>query len=180
MVMFDWWGRRPDSARRSPGGHSRAVDAAVDQVLALASGTDQSVSALARVWSGTQDRELVIEDAALPAGVFGRWLATPGRDVVQVGMGVVGRERTIAHELGHMVLGHRGQPVTEYVADLVQVASADLIEHMLLRACGDDQGDCVSPDEVAAERFAGLLTQRLAAGRWGRQGWAHHLDDALG
>ncbi|WP_237076723.1 hypothetical protein [Mycobacteroides abscessus] len=178
--MFDWWGRRPFSARRGSGGHTRVVDVAVDQVLALASGADQSVSALARVWSESQDRELVIEDAALPVGVFGRWLATPGRDVVQIGVGVVGRDRTIAHELGHMVLGHRGQRVTEYVADLVQVASADLIEHMLLRACGDSEVDCVSPDEVAAERFAGLLTQRLAAGRWGRQGWAHHLDDALG
>ncbi|AMU77710.1 hypothetical protein BAB79_26365 [Mycobacteroides abscessus] len=156
------------------------MDVAVDQVLALASGTDQSVSALARVWSESQGRELVVEDVELPVGVFGRWLATPGRDLVQIGAGVVGRDRTIAHELGHMVLGHRGQPVTEYVADLVQVASADLIEHMLLRACGDSEVDGVPPDELAAERFAGLLTQRLAAGRWGRQGWAHHLDDALG
>ncbi|SKU56692.1 Uncharacterised protein [Mycobacteroides abscessus subsp. massiliense] len=156
----------------------------MDRVLALAQGPDRSVSAIARAWTRTQGRQLVIEDVELPVGVFGRWLAIPGRDVVQVGVGVVGRERTIAHELGHMVLGHRGQPVTEYAAELVQIAPAELIAHMLQRTCAEtDRSEDLSAwpaDECAAERFAGLLTRRLEAGRWGTQGWAHHLDDALG
>ncbi|SIN59267.1 Uncharacterised protein [Mycobacteroides abscessus subsp. abscessus] len=60
----------------------------------------------------------------------------PGQDIVQVGAGVVGRDRTIAHELGHMVLGHRGRPVTEYVEGLVQAASADLITQGQQEAAG--------------------------------------------
>ncbi|MFD6199871.1 hypothetical protein ACFWE3_24525 [Mycobacteriaceae bacterium NPDC060252] len=120
---------------------------------------------------------------SLPAGVFGRWISLPDRDIVQVGVGVVGRERTIAHELGHMVLGHRGRPVAQYAAGLMQAASHELLAHMLQRTCGDDESDtpgCDYDDELAAERFAGLLMRRIKAGQWGQQSWAHDLDTALG
>ncbi|SIL39257.1 Uncharacterised protein [Mycobacteroides abscessus subsp. abscessus] len=141
------------------------------------------MSAVTQAWVRTQGRELVIADAVLPAGVFGRWLSLPDRDVVQVGVGVVGRDRTIAHELGHMVLGHRGRPVTEYVEGIVQAASSDLISHMLQRACCEDpqqQPGAWQRDELAAEWFAGLLTLRVEAAYRGGAQWGYDLDDALG
>lgn len=157
---------------------------AVEHVLAGVSVSDCSVPALAQQWVQGEGRELVIEDVVLPAGVFGRWLSVPGQDIVQVGAGVVGRDRTIAHELGHMVLGHRGRPVTEYVEGLVQAASADLITHMLQRACTEEPGQQETgrwrQDELAAEWFAGLLTRRLEAGYRRRSGWGYELDEALG
>ncbi|MBA0048547.1 hypothetical protein MLB1_19750 [Mycobacteroides sp. LB1] len=160
-----------------------AVVAAVDAVLAGLPVSNCSVSSVAQAWMNAAGRSLTIQDVVLPAGVFGRWLSLPDRDVVQVGIGVVGRDRTIAHELGHMVLGHRGRPVTEYVEGLVQAASSDLIAHMLQRACCDDN-QAISgvwrQDEVAAEWFAGLLTRRVEAGYRRRPGWGHGLDDAIG
>ncbi|MGV0585652.1 hypothetical protein ABQE45_18085 [Mycobacteroides chelonae] len=159
------------------------VVAAVDQVLAGAPVSGCSVSALTQAWVQAQGRSLTIQDVVLPAGVFGRWLSLPDRDVVQVGVGVVGRDRTIAHELGHMVLGHRGRPVTEYVEGIVQAASSDLIAHMLQRACCDDdqaENGVWQQDEVAAEWFAGLLTRRVEASSQRRLGRGYDLDDALG
>lgn len=155
----------------------------MDRVLDGAPQLGCSVSVVAHAWAAANGRTLVIQDAVLPAGVFGRWLSLPDRDVVQVGVGVVGRDRTIAHELGHMVLGHRGQSVTEYAAGLVQEASADLVAYMLQRACCDDptaQPGELHRDEVAAEWFAGLLTRRVGAARRGSAEFGCALDDALG
>ncbi len=153
----------------------------MDRVLDGVPMPDRSVSAVACAWARGRGRLLVIDEVVLPAGVFGRWLSVPGRDIVQVGVGVVGRDRTIAHELGHMVLGHRGRPVTEYAEGLVQEASPDLIAHMLQRACceGDTESGVWDGDELAAEWFAGLLTRRVEAARGGSR-WGHDLDDALG
>lgn len=185
VQMFGWWGNMLGHRRRSSASSDRAmVSAAVDQVLAAVHVQDRSVSEVARAWAHSQGRSLVIEDVALPAGVFGRWLAAPQRDVVQIGLGVVGRDRTIAHELGHMVLGHHGEPVASYAADLMLAASPTLVAYMLQRTCADahraNRSGAWPADECAAEQFAGLLMTRVEVGRWGRRSWAHHLDDALG
>lgn len=159
------------------------VVAAVDRVLDCVSDSDRSITAVARAWVGARGGSLVIEDVVLPAGVFGRWLSMPGSDVVQVGVGVVGRDRTIAHELGHMVLGHRGLPVTDYVEGLAQAASPDLIAHMLQRACchePSDESGALHRDELAAEWFAGVLTRRVQARHRRGRRRAHTLDDAIG
>lgn len=152
----------------------------MDRVLEGVPPSDCSVSAIAHAWATANGRTLVIQDAVLPAGVFGQWLSLPDRDVVQVGVGVVvGRDRTIAHELGHMVLGHRGQSVAEYAAGLVQEASADLVAYMLQRACCDDptaRPGQLHRDEVAAEWFAGLLTRRVGAPRRGSAEFGYALD----
>lgn len=178
--MRQWVGWRRPGGRSAIGEHSEVV-AAVDRVLKGQS-PDPSVTGVTRAWVQAQGRELLIQDVVLPAGVFGRWLSLPDRDVVQVGVGVVGRDRTIAHELGHMVLGHRGLPVTEYVGAVVQAASVDLISHMLQRACRADpqQPDIWQRDELAAEWFAGLLTRRVEAAHGGSADWNYHLDNALG
>lgn len=184
LGMSGWWGRWRPAGQTSVSGEHSVVVAAVERVLAGVSVSDYSMPAVAKQWVQSQGRELVIQDVVLPAGVFGRWLSVPGHDIVQVGAGVVGRDRTIAHELGHMVLGHRGRPVTEYVEGLVQAASSDLIAHMLQRACSEGSGQHEAggwaQDELAAEWFAALLTRRLEAGFRRRSGWGYDLDEALG
>ncbi|MUM24182.1 hypothetical protein FZI91_21070 [Mycobacterium sp. CBMA271] len=142
------------------------------------------MSEAAQAWAAANGRAMTIEDVSLSPGVFGQWLSFPDRDLVQIGHGVVGRDRTIAHELGHMVLGHRGIPITEYAADHVQTVGPELIARMLQRSCCSDgfahEDERWPADELAAERFAGLLIRRLSAGRRGRSRWSHYMDDALG
>lgn len=168
-------------ARRDASGHG-AVVAAVDQVLTISG--QGSVVEVARNWAQANGRVMEIEDAPLAVGVFGQWISFPDRDLVQIGQGVVGRDRTIAHELGHMVLGHRGLPVAEFAAEHVQVVAPELVARMLQRSCGSDDlahaENGWPEDELAAERFAGVLLRRLRSGRGNRSRWSHYLDDALG
>ncbi|KRQ20634.1 hypothetical protein AOT83_01660 [Mycobacteroides sp. H001] len=170
-------------ARRDASSHGSVV-AAVDQVLAVAAAGRASMEDIARTWAQANGRVMDIEDAPLSAGVFGQWISFPDRDLVQVGQGVVGRDRTIAHELGHMVLGHRGLPIVEFAAEHVQSVPPELVARMLQRSCGSDDlahGDeCWPEDELAAERFAGLLIRRMRAGRGARTRWSPYVDDALG
>ncbi len=160
-----------------------SIVAAVDGFLALSNG-QRTISEAAQAWAAANGRAMTIEDTLLSPGVFGQWLSFPDRDLVQIGQGIVGRDRTIAHELGHMVLGHSGVPITEYAAEHVQAVSPELVARMLQRSCSSDhvaEHDGVwSADELAAERFAGLLVRRLGAGRNGSSNWSPYLDDALG
>ena len=68
-------------------------------------------------------------------------------------------ERTLAHELGHIVFRHEGLPTS----DVMLEASDDLIAYMLsqrshLRAVEDGKDDLA---EWEAETFASLLLTRL-------------------
>ncbi|WP_134086114.1 ImmA/IrrE family metallo-endopeptidase [Mycobacteroides salmoniphilum] len=169
-------------AGRGAGRHGSVV-AAVDQVLVTATGRQGSVVDVTHSWAHANGRVVDIEDAPLAAGVFGQWISFPDRELLQVGQGVVGRDRTIAHELGHMVLGHRGQPVVDFAAEHVRAVPPELVARMLQRSCGTDDlahADCWPEDELAAERFAGLLIRRMRAGRAVRTRWSPYLDDALG
>lgn len=170
-------------ARRDASGHG-AVAAAVDQVLTVSGGGQGSVVEVARNWAQANGRVMQIEDAPLAAGVFGQWISFEDRDIVQIGHGVVGRDRTIAHELGHMVLGHRGLPVAEFAAGYVETVAPELVARMLQRSCGsEDLGladNCWPEDELAAERFAGLLIRRMRSGRGTHTRWSPYVDDALG
>ncbi|WP_078324501.1 hypothetical protein [Mycobacteroides salmoniphilum] len=170
-------------AGRSADRHGLVV-AAVDQVLELTVAGRASMEDVARTWARANGRVMDIEDVPLSAGVFGQWISFPDRDLVQVGQGVVGRDRTIAHELGHMVLGHRGLPVAEFAAEHVRTVPPELVAHMLQRSCGDDElthsEERWPQDELAAERFAGLLIRRMRAGRGVHTRWSPYLDDALG
>lgn len=172
-----WFAQR-DAGRYGP------VVAAVDQVLAVTVAGRASIEDVARTWAQANGRVMDIEDVPLSAGVFGQWISFPDRDLVQVGQGVVGRDRTIAHELGHMVLGHRGQPVVDFAAEHVRAVPPELVARMLQRSCGADElthsDDRWPQDELAAERFAALLVRRLRAGRRDRPSWSPYVDDALG
>ncbi|OAT68337.1 hypothetical protein AWB85_08465 [Mycobacteroides immunogenum] len=172
-----WFARRGASGRG-------AVVAAVDQVLAVSGGGQGSVVEVARSWAQANGRVVEIQDAPLAAGVFGQWISFPDRDIVQIGHGVVGRDRTIAHELGHMVLGHRGLPVAEFAAEHVEAVSPNLVARMLQRSCGSEDvahtDNCWPEDELAAERFAGLLIRRMRSGRGTHTRWSPYVDDALG
>lgn len=172
-----WFARRGASGRG-------AVVAAVDQVLAVSGGGQGSVVEVAHSWAQANGRVVEIQDAPLAAGVFGQWISFPDRDIVQIGHGVVGRDRTIAHELGHMVLGHRGLPVAEFAAEHVEAVSPNLVARMLQRSCGSDDvahtDNCWPEDELAAERFAGLLIRRMRSGRGTHTRWSPYVDDALG
>ena len=66
----------------------------------------------------------------------------------------------IAHELGHLVLGHDGMPVAEVAREATEFAGDDLIGYMLNQRTG-----CMGPGgedvEQQAEDFAALLLHRL-------------------
>ena len=73
---------------------------------------------------------------------------------------VAGQRSLGEHELGHLVLGHGGIPVTEAARDATEYVSDDLISYMLNQRTG-----CMGPGgedvEQQAEDFAALLLYRL-------------------
>ncbi len=98
--------------------------------------------------------------ADLPAGVCGQWRQYNDRDVFLLQKGLPAGDRTLAHELGHLVLGHDGVSVVEAARDSMELASSDLIGYMLNQRTG-----CMGPAgeeaEQEAEDFAALLIHRL-------------------
>lgn len=143
-------GRQPRSAE---------IRTALDEVFAAAPDVVSSVLSLVEMWGLRRGRPITVQDELLPVGVFGQWLSFPDCDVLKVRPDGLSRERTIAHELGHMVLGHRGQVITDYATARVEAASPDLVAFILQRSCGETHG--WTRDEIAAERFASLLLRRL-------------------
>ena len=138
----------------------RRVAGAVDAVCALAADSDsvtldQVVAAVAH----ERGREIEIATAALGPGVCGQRRAYPDRDVIVLASALPSRERTLAHELGHIVFRHPGAPAS----DVTLEASAELIAYMLSQRAYQqvvEDGD----DELAeweAETFAGMLLTRL-------------------
>ena len=103
-------------------------------------GVDDVVAAVAR----SEGLQITIRDAALPFGAFGRWVRqADGREVFEVAHGLASREWTVAHELGHLMLRHYDGASTPS------------------RRCHAPNMRC----EQQAERFASLLTSRIAAAR---------------
>lgn len=98
--------------------------------------------------------------AELPPGVCGQWRQYVDDDVFVIQQGLPTWERTLAHELGHLVLEHGGIPVVEAALDATELASGDLIRYMLNQRTG-----CMGPSgleaEQEAEDFAALLIYRL-------------------
>lgn len=139
---------------------SSAVHVAVDHVFAVASATEsRSVDGLLRAVSRYRGRPLeVIEDPNMPAGVFGQWVRFGDRDEVSYASWVHTRDRTLAHELGHIVLGHQGRPVLELARELLSESMHELAALILRRECG---GAAAAEEELAAEQFASLLLNRL-------------------
>jgi len=133
----------------------------VNEVLALA--PEHGVVSVSRLVTAVGDdrgRPIGITVAALPTGVSGQWRQYADRDEFLIQEGLPTAERTLAHELGHLMLGHDGIPVTELARDQTVVASDDLISYMLNQRTG-----CLGPAgedaEQEAEDFAALLLYRL-------------------
>lgn len=99
-------------------------------------------------------RPVEVRNARLPWGVFGRWLKYPNKDVFEVADGLPSRDWTIAHELGHLVLGH-GKLFSEVESAVKSGAEPSTV---MLRSCGAASHEAC---ELEAERFAALLLDRL-------------------
>lgn len=140
---------------------SRTVTRAVNAVLDLAPRRGE-VTLVRLVEAVSEDRgrpiELVMEE--LPPGVCGQWRQYADRDVFLIQQGLPTWDRTLAHELGHLVMGHEGISIVEAAEESVELASADLIAYMLNQRTG-----CMGPNgediEQEAEDFAALLLYRL-------------------
>jgi len=139
----------------------RRVTKAVNDVLQLAPRRGEvSLARLVTAVSTDRDRPIEIEMADLPMGVCGQWRQYADRDAFLIQHGLPTWQRTLAHELGHLVLGHQGIPVAEAARQATEVASDDLIGYMLNQRTG-----CMGPSgedaEQEAEDFAALLIYRL-------------------
>ncbi|MGE2692860.1 ImmA/IrrE family metallo-endopeptidase [Mycolicibacterium pulveris] len=140
---------------------SRRVTRAVGAVLDLAPRHGEvSLTRLVDAVSKDRGRPIELKMAELPPGVCGQWRQYSDRDVFLIQEGLPAWDRTLAHELGHLVLGHEGTPVVEAARESVEVASFDLIGYMLNQRTG-----CMGPAgedaEQEAEDFAALLLYRL-------------------
>lgn len=140
---------------------SRRVTDAVAAVLNMAPRRGEvSIVRLVAAVSEHRTRRIDIELAELPPGVCGQWRQYTDHDVFRIQKGLPAWDRTLAHELGHLVLGHEGIPVVEAAKEAAVVASDDLIGYMLNQRTG-----CMGPSgeeaEQEAEDFAALLSFRL-------------------
>lgn len=149
---------------------------AVEQVLG-ARDRGTTVTAVTAAWAMDRGRPITVESQALPPGVFGQWLALPDQDLIQVHTDLLVGDRTIAHELGHIVLGHRGQPISDYAAIHLRTVPQSLVAYILQRSCADTHGGQWPDDEIAAERFATVLLRRLKSDRHSSR---FRLNEALG
>jgi hypothetical protein len=140
---------------------SRRITDAVAAVLNLAPRRGEiSVVRLVQAVSDSRSRPITIELADLPPGVCGQWRQYQDRDVFLIQEGLPAWDRTLAHELGHLVLGHEGIPVAEAAKQVTEVASLELIGYMLNQRTGC-MGPCGEEAEQEAEDFAALLVFRL-------------------
>lgn len=157
----------------------RRVASAVDAVCALAADTD-SVTLPQVVDAVAQDRGRPIEiaSAQLGPGVCGQRRAYPGKDVIVIASALPNHDRTLAHELGHIIFRHDGLSAT----DVTLEASDDLIAYMLSqRAYQTVEDGADDVDEWEAETFASLLLSRLRVFRNKGAGVSLlRFDEALG
>jgi hypothetical protein len=160
---------------------SRTVTNAVAAVLDLAPRRGEiSIVRLVQAVSDSRSRPIEIEVADLPPGVCGQWRQYADRDVFLIQRGLPAWDRTLAHELGHLVLGHDGIPVAEAAKEATEVATDDLIGYMLNQRTG-----CMGPSgeeaEQDAEDFAALLSFRLGRLRSDRSSLVQvRLGEAFG
>jgi hypothetical protein len=111
--------------------------------------------------------------------VCGRWGSAPTCDTLSLRKGLPSRSWTLAHELGHVALGHVGRPVVEAGGADVSAANTSLVEYMLNR--GGTEGDVDVAQEDEAEAFAGLLMARMRLASRSSAPYVHaRLSDTLG
>ena len=140
---------------------SRRVTRAVNEVLDLAPRRGEvSLARLVQSVAEDRGRPIELKMADLPSGVCGQWRQYVDRAVFLIQKGLPAWDRTLAHELGHLVLGHQGIPVVDAAKGATELATDDLIGYMLNQRTG-----CMGPAgedaEQEAEDFAALLGHRL-------------------
>lgn len=139
----------------------RDVTRAVNDVLALAPRHGEvTLSRLVAAVGRQRSRPIDVSTADLPPGVSGQWREYADHDEFLIQDGLPTVDRTLAHELGHLVLGHDGIPVADAARAATEFVSDDLIGYMLNQRTG-----CMGPGgedvEQQAEDFAALLLYRL-------------------
>jgi hypothetical protein len=140
---------------------SRQVARAVSAVLNAAPRHGEvSMVRLVQAVADSHGRPIEIQMEELPPGVCGQWRQYADHDVFLIQQGLPAWDRTLAHELGHLMLGHQGISVVEAARDGTELVSDDLIHYMLNQRTG-----CMGPSgeeaEQQAEDFAALLGYRL-------------------
>src|ERR1700747_410873 len=111
---------------------SRRVAHAVSAVLNTAPRHGEvSMVRLVQAVAESRDRPIELTMEELPPGVCGQWRQYADRDVFLIQEGLPTWDRTLAHELGHLVLGHNGISIVEAAGESVELASSDLIAYML-------------------------------------------------
>lgn len=160
---------------------SKTVREAVRALLARADamGVERwSPEALVPVMEDMRRRPLRLNlTAQLPDSVTAVWHVYEGYDVIAVEDGWPTLARSIAHEYGHMMLGHGAAPA-DILKPLVRTVGVSGLHMMFTRRCG---GVRWNAQEAEAEDFAALLcreVQRRAGYRDVRQ--AGVLADAFG
>jgi len=138
------------------------VEAAVSQILnELSRDAASSLDGVVKAVAQLRGRPIsVVASGTLPPGVCGRWLARTSDDLVEIHMDVPSKAFTTAHELGHMMLGHRGRSVVPTAAEASDAATPGLVEFMLARG-GDESTPEDAAQETEAEEFAAILMRRL-------------------
>lgn len=139
----------------------RRVAAAVDVVCdAAAQAEARSLRQVVAAVAEERQRPIELEfTGTLAPGVCGQRRAYADHDVIVLARQLPDMDRTLAHELGHIVFRHEG---AEIVAATLE-AGDDLIAYMLSQR-SRRRRDELPTDEVAeweAETFASMLLIRL-------------------
>ena len=145
----------------------RAVTRAVNDVLALAPARGEvSLAGLVSAVGSHRQRPIEVSTAELPPGVSGQWRQYADRDEFLIQDGLPTADRTLAHELGHLVLGHDGIPVAEVARESAEFASDDLIGWTERKAGGAvKHKGALSDLEVAADEANDFIMKaRIKAG----------------
>ncbi|MFD4368405.1 ImmA/IrrE family metallo-endopeptidase [Rhodococcus sp. NPDC058521] len=146
------------SQRRSHRRVAAAVDAVLDAAVAA-----EAVTLADVVESVARERKRPIEleySSDLAVGVCGQRRAYPDHDVIVLAPDLPDTDRTLAHELGHVVFRHEGAEIAEATLE----ASDDLIAYMLSQRSLRNTEDSAL-DEIAeweAETFASMMLMRMA------------------